>query len=375
MMCVNVQVRDVRKLLPEPFGIDRHRLRLKAGASEKLKLSFLPFVMPAAAAPPPSSPAKGQQGRQTGSKSKGQQEPPAAPLVRARLVLKDSECGEFAYELCGEIGQPAAFLQHEAKVGLDGTQVRIEAVMKGLFAMTAVRLSGGSSGQPCCLPAKTEQTSWFVSVAVDPSIMQVVEVQLPFSNHLLENARRSYAEKHPLGRDKEQTSRLRADIGSINEQGQRVLEYVVTSDSPFFTVPPAIVLKSSPPAQSAAQQDAGGSSSPDVGSSRGGSSQSARGQTAAGASSGKAAGTGAAASTSNANAQQAAAASNVIKLGLKPVGPGVYPAHLVLQSAFDVRHIDVQVTAQARGQSCALDLECPARQQVGLFNEVGLFND
>jgi hypothetical protein len=54
-----------------------------------------------------------------------------------------------------------------------------------------------------------------------------------------------------------------------------------------------------------------------------------------------------------------------MKLGLKPVGPGVYPARLVLTSAYDVRHIELAVTAQARGQAAVLELECPARQKVG----------
>jgi len=35
-------------MFPDAFGLDRHRLRLKAGASEKLRLSFLPFYMPPA---------------------------------------------------------------------------------------------------------------------------------------------------------------------------------------------------------------------------------------------------------------------------------------------------------------------------------------
>ncbi len=43
--------------------------------------------------------------------------------MRSLLVLKDSDCGEFTYELCGEVAQPGPFLQHEAKVGLDGQQV------------------------------------------------------------------------------------------------------------------------------------------------------------------------------------------------------------------------------------------------------------
>lgn len=104
-------------MLPQAFGLDRHRLRLKAGASEKLRLSFLPFYMPAAPTPS-ASPTKGRKGKAA------QQAPESPPVVRSLLVLKDSDCGEFTYELCGEVAQPGPFLQHDAKVGLDGGQVR-----------------------------------------------------------------------------------------------------------------------------------------------------------------------------------------------------------------------------------------------------------
>jgi hypothetical protein len=110
-------------VFPEPFGLDRHRLRLKSGATEKLKLSFLPFVMPAAAAPA-TSPSKGRKPGKGSGAENNVQEP---PRVRSLLVLKDSDCGEFTYELIGEVGQPATFLQHETKVGLDGQQVGIKA--------------------------------------------------------------------------------------------------------------------------------------------------------------------------------------------------------------------------------------------------------
>lgn len=110
-----VQARDVAKSFPEPFGLDRHRLRLKAGASEKLKLSFLPFLLPAA--PVQAAPQKGRK-----TSAPAEQQP--APPVRSLLVLKDSDCGEFTYELLGNVGQPATFLQYEAKVGVDGVQVR-----------------------------------------------------------------------------------------------------------------------------------------------------------------------------------------------------------------------------------------------------------
>lgn len=78
-------------VFPEAFGVDRHRLRLRAGASEKLKASFLPFKL-------------GEH--------------------RATVMFADLDCGEFCYELVGDVGMPAIFLDHKATVGLDGVQVR-----------------------------------------------------------------------------------------------------------------------------------------------------------------------------------------------------------------------------------------------------------
>lgn len=185
-----------------------------------------------------------------------------------------------------------------------------------------------------------------------------MELQLPYPNHLLENAKRSYTEKHPLGRDKEQLSRLRGDIGNSNELGERVLGYTVKCDSPFFNVPASLTLKTNGPA--APFQDATAASSP-AATRQASPAQGARGAAPGGPQQGQGQGQG------STGGPKDAAAGNVIKLGLKPVGPGVYPARLVLTSAYDVRHIELAVTAQARGQACALELECPARQKVRHF--------
>jgi hypothetical protein len=104
-------------LFPEAFGLERHRLRLRAGASEKLKLSFLPFQMPPLQQQQPAVP-EGQTAAAA-----------AAPkaLTHSLLVLSDGDCGEFAYELCGEVLLPAPFLEHKATVGLQGPQVMTAA--------------------------------------------------------------------------------------------------------------------------------------------------------------------------------------------------------------------------------------------------------
>lgn len=108
----------VASLFPEPFGLDRHRIRLRAGASEKLKLSFLPFQLPPL--------------QQSDSAVPGH--PPVLKgLSHSLLVLSDSECGEFAYELSGEVLLPGPFLEHKATVGLEGTQVRVNI---GLCSVT-----------------------------------------------------------------------------------------------------------------------------------------------------------------------------------------------------------------------------------------------
>jgi len=71
----------------DPFGIDRPRLRLRAGAGEKLKGFFLPFSL---------------------------------GTSHATLVLKDAECGEFCYGLVGVAGPPGACLEHKAIVSHEG---------------------------------------------------------------------------------------------------------------------------------------------------------------------------------------------------------------------------------------------------------------
>ncbi|KAF8055917.1 CFAP47 [Scenedesmus sp. PABB004] len=261
---------------PEPFGLDRHRLRLRTGGSEKVRLSFLPFCMP-----PPGPPA---QPAEAGG-------PPPPPAVRALLVLADSESGECAIELVGEVLPPAPFLVHKAAVGLAG-----------------------------------EQT---------------VEVVLPFSNNQLEAARRTYADKHPLARDKEQAGRLRADIGRVDkERGERVLDYALTCSSALIACPPALTLRAA----------AGAAGAPPASAPRGGG--------------GGGGGGGAADAAAGGGAEPGGGGGNVLRLSLRPLGPGVYPARLTLTSAADVRVVDLEVSAQSRGQACVLELECPARQSV-----------
>lgn len=378
----------------DPFGIDRPRIRLRAGAGDKLKGFFLPFTLGTA---------------------------------RATLVFKDAECGEFCYELEGTAGQPAVFLEHKAVVAQgEGTQVRCrEGKGRGWGGSAGVALEGiraGVRGQSkqamsadvtrgggvhactqfsCCklqiLQSCLNYRICFHHPAFPPNwgnntttfkrfddatctawAPQVVDLVLPFVNHQLEVAKRTYMEKHPLGRDKGQLARLRQDVGrpaaapaaalppppgapaaaapaaaaasgggagqldSAGNRPDRLLEYTVASSSSLVSVSTALVLHSGGDAAGGEKQHAG-----DHG--QGGSGGAAAGKGASGGA---------------ASAGKGGPGINALRLSMKPLGTGVYPATLTLTSAFDVRVVSVEISAQVLGQSYSLELECPARQQV-----------
>lgn len=197
-----------------------------------------------------------------------------------------------------------------------------------------------------------------------------MDVPLPFANPQLEAARRVYTDKHPLGRDKEQLARLRAEHGrpapapaggvpaapgaagdAAGAKPERLVEYAVSSSSGLVTAPAALALRSG------AEPQAGADGRPP----HGGGAPGARagGQRPA------------ATSTPAAGGKAGAAPPNTLRLGVKPVGTGLYPAKITLASPYDVRVLSVEVSAQSLGQSYALELECPARQQVRAREAVG----
>lgn len=280
---------------PDAFGVDRHRLRLRAGASDRLRLSFLPLA-PAVANAASASCSSGNIAAAVPSQS---------PLLHALLVLSDSKCGEFTYELHGCVTPPAPCLEHKATVGLDGAQT--------------------------------------------------LELSLPWSNAQLDAGRRLYLDKHPMAKDKEQAARLHWELGAPSVEsaaGDRCLVYSVICSSALLSCPPTLTLR-------------GGVAPATV----------AAGLPAASASDAAGASTSAAPAPQRNPMQQqqppvmAAAGStgcNMLRLSLRPKGPGVYPARIILHSADDVRILSLEILARSSGQACTLDLECPARQQVGL---------
>jgi hypothetical protein len=197
-------------------------------------------------------------------------------------------------------------------------------------------------------------------------VLQVVELQLPFTNHLLEAARRTYADKHPLAKDKEQAAKLRCDIGRSSDKGERLLDYSISCSNSLVSCPQALVLKAGAPGGSSSSSGAGGSraaSAASASKSAGSSPAAVAARAAFGSSSG---------GSQQQQGADGAGKENVLKLALKPVGVGIYPARLVLTSPCDVRVVELEVTAQSLGQSCVLELECPARQQVSMLQATSL---
>lgn len=233
-------------------------------------------------------------------------------------------------------------------------------------------------------------------ICIDHTVLllqrQSVELTLPFTNHQLEAARRAYADKHPLGKDKEQAQRLRADIGRP-DKGERLLEYKVTSSSTLITCPSSLTLKAGgggvnhgvangpvdsagvvrksddaaqePPQQGAAglKADASSAGSLTAEKSAAGKVVALMKQNSSNQAKGSPRGAGAGGNGGNPNA---------LKLSLKPVGAGIYPTVLQLTSPYDIRVLHVDITAQSMGQTFALEFDCPARQSV--MQEIPLVN-
>lgn len=53
---------------------------------------------------------------------------------------------------------------------------------------------------------------------------------------------------------------------------------------------------------------------------------------------------------------------NTLCLELKPIGSGLYPDRIMLTSAYDVRIIDVEISARELGRTFSLDFRTHARQ-------------
>ena len=92
MLCVPVPLSDLNKvqIYPNALGVDRARMRLKQGGSDKLRGFFLPFTM---------------------------------GTHYCTLVFKDPALGQFVYELVADASLPAPQLETKGVVPLEGPHV------------------------------------------------------------------------------------------------------------------------------------------------------------------------------------------------------------------------------------------------------------
>lgn len=144
------------KLYPAAFGLDRTRLRLKAGATDKLRASFLPFTM---------------------------------GTHHCTVMLKDKDAGEFVYELVGEAGLPAPAMDVRGVVPLEAS-------------------------------------------------VHAYDLFVPWSNAQLDSAKRTFLEKHPLAKDKEQAALLKVDVFKTSQE----LEYNVSQTNSLIVCPSKLAL-------------------------------------------------------------------------------------------------------------------------------------
>lgn len=254
------------QLYPNAFGLDKPRLRIKQGGSDKVRAFYLPFTM---------------------------------DTHHCTVVFKDKDQGEFVYELVGATSLPAPLLEAKGVVPLEGPHQ--------------------------------------------------YDLPLPWPNHLLESAKRVFADKHPGSKDKVQSALLKSDSLKVSE-----VEYTVTQTNSLVTCPKKLSLSTAsgqgePPPSAGRLGDVG-----NVGS--GGGARQPRGGPV----------------QTNAGGVPEPVGPNTLRLSLKPVGTGIYPTRLLLSSPYDTRVLDLELTAQVMLQQFQLDFSCAVRQAI--TQEVPLVN-
>eukprot|EP00798_Chlamydomonas_sp_ICE-L_P015727 gene15727-21848_t len=294
-----------KELFPNAFGLDRNRLRLKKNASEKMKAFFLPFAM-------------GQHFCTLCMKKNASEKIKAlrhssCPLPWASTSAPDKEQGEFVYELVGDTTLPAPNMEIRALLPLEG-----------------------------------------------PALFDVV---LPFANNNLESAKRMFLEKHPLGKDKEQTALLKSDIFGTPE-----IEYTVTQTNSLINCAKSVVVTVMMDAKKAAAAP-GGQKSSQNGSEMGPAQTKSLMMTDA-----KKATAAPGGQKSSQNGSEMGPAQcinpasevpqNGLRLTLKPIGTGIYPSRLLLTSNIDTRVIDLELMAQTLTQNFQLEFSIACRQQM-----------
>ena len=177
---------------------------------------------------------------------------------------------------------------------------------------------------------------------------------IPWINPPLEAAKKLFIEKHPLAKDKQQVAFLKSDALRLAE-----ISYQVSQTNSLMTTPTTLTLYAS------GGQEMGGTVSQGGLRGLGGTTMKSRPANADSTEVTSARGPGG-------KMEEAPAPRNCLRLGLKPIGSGVYPTRLLLTSSVDVRVVDLEVTAQNMTQKFSLEFSCAARQLI--TQEVPLIN-
>ncbi|DBA78771.1 TPA: putative protein fap47 [Trebouxia sp. C0004] len=221
------------------------------------------------------------------------------------IIFEDASCGKFVYEVTGDTSLPQPFNKFRFQVAGDGPQTR--------------------------------------------------DISLPWNNSQIDAARRTFLDRHPLAKNKEQVALAKGEGEAISAS----VSFSVEKNSSRIEVPEAFTLhrstmpKSEAPAPAAAASAAAG---PPALTRKLSNSLRESAEPAV---------------TNRAPGPDGAPLNN-LRVILHPVGAGTYPSKVVLTSGGDVRVLDVEFIAVKTGQQVMLEFNSPARDK--LVQEVPVVN-
>ena len=227
----------------------------------------------------------------------------------ATVLFEEAKFGEFVYEVTGEAEMPAPF----------GAPLKFMCDAKGACTK---------------------------DVAMTPP------------NPALEAAKKLWLEKHPGAASKAQHALVKA-AGSYHAKGE--VAYQCTTNSPHVACAPEMRML-----QTSGSFKHANPTSPIKKPQ--GASLEATSPTGAGGVPGAAN----AAVAATDEGEDGGALPNVVLLTLHPKSPGTYPTRVTLVSAYDVRVLDVEFTAQSSGTRAKLEFGAPARRRI--VQEIPLVN-
>ncbi|QDZ22861.1 hypothetical protein HOP50_09g54090 [Chloropicon primus] len=178
----------------------------------------------------------------------------------------------------------------------------------------------------------------------------VQDVAVTFNNPLMDNARRTYLEKHPLARQKEVAERIRKNFYLGDEMQKNVLKYHVQNSSHLISCPKTILLKQGVGRQSKAGLGGAKKAAPLYSMDQETPEKPAVKPKQP-------------LSPSMKDSMEDGPKYNIIPLSFNPKSAGVYPARLIV-SSYDVRVYDIEFQVTAEIKSAEIMFDSQARKAV-----------